>query len=141
MTEVTNIFQKVLKSNGYSLTDARSVVFDCLQDAEPQTMQQIVKACPSINQTSVYRTIALFERLGIVQKLQIGWKYKIELTDDYHEHHHHLTCLRCGKILPFEEGSDLQRYLKTIADTKQFDMREHQLEIQGYCSDCRPTYA
>jgi Fur family ferric uptake transcriptional regulator len=141
MTEPLKELQKTLKTNGYSLTEARTVVFEALQGEEPQTMQQLVNVCPGINQTSVYRAVSLFEKLGITQKLQIGWKYKIELTDAFHDHHHHLTCQRCGKIIPFEEGESLEALLQDIAQRNQFVMREHQLEIQGLCRSCRPRYA
>jgi Fur family ferric uptake transcriptional regulator len=141
MPEPLKELQKTLKTNGYSLTEARAVVFEALQGEEPQTMQQVVSACPSINQTSVYRAISLFEKLGIIQKLQIGWKYKIELTDAFHDHHHHLTCQRCGKIITFEEGDKLEALLQDIARHSNFEMREHQLEIQGLCALCKPQYA
>lgn len=141
MSTALDQLQSTLKVRGLHQTQARERVFTALLDQEPQTMQQIVSGCPDIDRTSVYRTIKLFEQLGIVQKLQIGWKYKIELTDAFHSHHHHLSCMRCGKIISFEEGDKLEQLLKTIAQDHQFDMREHQLEIQGLCGNCRPQLA
>lgn len=138
MIEAVTKLSKTLRDNGYSLTNPRQIVFDALQDAEPQTMQQVVKACPEIDQSSVYRVIDLFIKLGIVQKLQIGWKYKLELSDEFHDHHHHLTCTRCGKIIPFEEGKRFEQYLQFISKAHDFEVRDHQLEIQGLCSSCRP---
>lgn len=141
MSDPVNRLRETLRQHGQSLTAARLTVFRTLQDKEPQTMKQIVNNCQSIDRTSVYRTIRLFERLGIIRKLQIGWKYTIELSDSFNDHHHHLSCLRCGKIIPFEEGAELDHYLQKIARSQQFDMCEHQLEIQGYCKDCQPKYA
>jgi len=141
MIEPIDELTKTLKEHDFSLTLPRKIVFEVLQDSEPQTMQEIVAACPSINQTSVYRTINLFDKLGIVHKLQIGWKYKIELTDSFNSHHHHLTCRRCGKTIPFAEGQELEQFLQDIAQKHQFAMQEHQLEIQGLCSSCKPQYA
>lgn len=141
MIEPLEQLKKTLRNNGYSLTNPRQIVFDALQGAEPQTMQQVVKSCPEVDQSSVYRVIDLFIQLGIVQKLQMGWKYKLELSDEFHDHHHHLTCLRCGKIVPFEEGQEFEKYLQVIAKQHDFVAHEHQLEIQGLCSSCRPEYA
>lgn len=132
---------KTLKSSGQSLTEPRKIVFQALQEADPLTMKELVRACPSVGETSVYRTVDVFARLGIVQKLQIGWKYKIELSGEFQDHHHHLSCLRCGKIISFEEGTALEKSLAEIAKKHDFEMREHLLEIQGYCSSCRPQYA
>jgi Fur family ferric uptake transcriptional regulator len=126
-----------LKQQGFSLTEARTVVFDALRNKEPQTMQQLVSACPLIDRASVYRAVALFEKLGISHRLQIGWKYKLELTDVFSPHHHHMTCLKCGKVIPFDEDQRLENSLVELASSKKFKMQGHQLEIQGFCAACQ----
>src|ERR1700759_5537066 len=104
MNEPHARLQTTLKDHHQSLTAARVHVFEALQGHEPQTMHPIVEACRGgPDRASVYRAIALFERLGIVQRLQMGWKYKLELSDAFTHHHHHLTCLRCGRIIPLPE--------------------------------------
>lgn len=100
-------------------------------------MAEIVAACcGQVDRSSVYRTIALFEKLGIVQRLQIGWKYKLELSDSFHHHHHHLTCRQCGKTFPLTENVQLENMLHKLAMSQDFIMQEHQLEIQGVCQAC-----
>ena len=94
-------------------------------------MQQLVAACPGIDRASVYRTVTLFEKLGIVQRLQIGWKYKLELTDTFSHHHHHMACLQCGRIIPFDESPELETGLREITILKNFKMQGHQLEIHA----------
>jgi Fe2+ or Zn2+ uptake regulation protein len=138
MANPLETFAQTLKNNGQKLTPARRQVFMAMQDKEPQTMREIIESCGPMDRASVYRTIALFERLGIVKRLQIGWKYKLELTDAFHRrHHHHLTCQHCGKIIPFNESAAFAKHLHTLAAEHDFDMRDHQLEIQGYCSGCQ----
>jgi Fe2+ or Zn2+ uptake regulation protein len=136
MTEPIQQLKIRLKGQGKSLTHPREAVFMALQNQEPQTMQQLAAACPIIDRASVYRSIALFEKLGVVQRMQIGWKYKLELTDSFHAHHHHLTCSNCGRTLPFEEDAELENRLKALAAKHNFSMQGHQLEIQGLCSQC-----
>lgn len=137
MAEPLQQFKTTLKTAGYSLTKTRQMVFTALQDKEPQTMAEVVAACTGLaDRASVYRTIALFERLGIVQRLQIGWKYKLELSDAFHHHHHHLTCRRCGKTIPLPEDAQLEKRLEDLAVTQNFAMHGHQLEIQGLCQNC-----
>jgi Fur family ferric uptake transcriptional regulator len=136
MTEPINQLQMTLKKHHQSLTKPRQIVFDALLDKEPQTMAEIVKVCSSIDRASAYRTIALFEELGIVQRLQIGWKYKLELSDNFHHHHHHMTCLKCGQIIPFEEDLAFEKRLSSISRLHSFNMSGHQLEIQGLCQNC-----
>lgn len=137
MTEPTDQFKAVLKQHAQKLTSTRRLVFEALQDKEPQTIQEIYNYCAGLaDRSSVYRSISLFERIGIVKRLQIGWKYKLELSDDFHHHHHHLTCLNCGKTFPLPEDKELEKRLKILSDKQDFEIAEHQLEIQGYCLDC-----
>lgn len=140
MSEPSDKFKTTLKRHGQSLTRVRLAVFKALQDKEPQTMAEIVQACDGrADRASVYRTIALFERLGVVQRLQIGWKYKLELGDAFHHHHHHLTCSRCGAVIPLPEDRQLEARLHTLARSQDFVMKGHQLEIQGLCARCQKT--
>lgn len=136
MSDPFTEFKKSLKDHGQSLTKPRLLVFEALQDQEPQTMHEIVARSLQVDRASVYRTIALFERMGIVQRLQIGWKYKLELSDTFHHHHHHLTCRGCGKTIPISEDNELELRLKTLAAAQNFTMQGHQLEIQGLCQNC-----
>ncbi len=137
MSEPLEQFKKTLKARSQSLTRTRLAVFKALQDKEPQTMREVVAACSGeVDRASVYRTIALFERLGIVQRLQIGWKYKLELSDAFHHHHHHLTCMKCGRTIPLPEDRQLEARLHTLSRSQDFIMKGHQLEIQGLCANC-----
>jgi Fe2+ or Zn2+ uptake regulation protein len=136
MIEPIQQLKTSLKGHG-SLTRPRQIVFAALQDQEPQTMRQLVAACQDqVDRASVYRAVALFERLGIVQRLQIGWKYKLELSDIFHHHHHHLTCLKCGRTFPLPEDQILEKRLRAFSKAQNFKMRGHQLEIQGLCQNC-----
>lgn len=131
-------FKAVLKQHRQSLTRSRQIIFQALQDKEPQTMTEIVAACQSrVDRASVYRTISLFEHLGIVQRLQIGWKYKLELSDTFHRHHHHLTCRQCGTTFALSEDFQLERLLEAVAAAQGFMMQDHQLEMQGVCRACQ----
>jgi len=100
-------------------------------------MREVVARCPDIDRASVYRTISLFERLGVVLRLQVGWKYRLELSDIFHDHHHHATCLHCGRTTPLHEDPSLEKLLQTIARAHQFDLERHQLELQGMCARCQ----
>lgn len=137
MSDSNEQLAKALRKHNQSVTQARQTVFAALQDKEPQTMSEVVVACPSIDRASVYRTISLFESLSIVRRLQIGWKYKLELTDAFHHHHHHLSCMRCGAIVSLPENPRIETWLRQLATENGYAMEDHQLEIQGVCSRCK----
>lgn len=103
-------------------------------------MNQLVRAvAPDVNRASVYRCIALFESLGVVQRIQIGWKYKLELSNDFQDHHHHLVCTECGSISSFHEPSGFDAMLERIANLQAFEITAHQLELRGVCKSCQKT--
>jgi Fur family transcriptional regulator, ferric uptake regulator len=135
MSSVKDRFNELLKEAGYSRTAARTAVFEALLGQEPLSMHQLVQNVPSADRASVYRTVELLERLGIAQRLYSGWKYKIELTDKFTEHHHHLTCLACGRTTPINE-QELESFIVDLAHRHGFQPTIHQVEIQGFCSHC-----
>jgi Fur family ferric uptake transcriptional regulator len=137
MSEAIEQLEIALKAHGFSMTKPRQVVFSALQNEEPQTMHELVARCPQTDRASIYRTVALFEQLGIVQRLQIGWKYKLELTGDFIHHHHHLSCLHCGKVIALPKDDDLEKRLHALAAAQKFEPQDHQLEIRGLCYNCQ----
>ncbi len=126
----------LLKNSGKSVTKPRLWVFEALLGHEPISMHNLVGKARAVDRASIYRTVDLFERLGIVQRLNTGWKYKLELTDKFAEHHHHLTCTRCGRTIAMNE-SELETLIARLAAHHQFAPTSHQIEIQGLCRDCQ----
>jgi Fur family transcriptional regulator, ferric uptake regulator len=133
----TSKFKQMLSNGGYRLTDARIDTFKLLMGSEPQSISQILaRAKGKIDRVSVYRSIELFEKLGISHRVYIGWKYKIELSDDFVAHHHHLSCLGCGKIIDIEDEEHMNSFIKEVTLKFNFKPRRHQFEIDGYCAEC-----
>jgi Fur family ferric uptake transcriptional regulator len=137
MTEVIEAFQTKLKLAGHSVTNPRQAVFVALQDREPQTMAQLIESLPEIDRASIYRTVELFVNLGIIERLQFGWKYKLELSDEFSHHHHHMSCIKCHKVIALQENSTLENLLKRLAKEADFQPTGHQIEIRGYCEACK----
>lgn len=127
----------LLKKNGASLTRPRRIVFDLLLNQEPQGMQVLVRRAEGqVDRATVYRVVELFERLGIVHRLNIGWKYKIELSDIFSEHHHHFYCTNCGRTYSLPANSMLETMIGSVASKEGYSPRGHQLEIYGLCQNC-----
>lgn len=90
-------FKKTLAAGNHHITTARLTTFNLLISPEPQSIAEIqAKAKGAVDRVSIYRSIDLFEKLGIVHRIYVGWKYKIELSDQFMAHHHHLSCLGCS---------------------------------------------
>lgn len=136
MVSPIDTFRVILKDSGFSLTRARLKVFEALLGQEPLSMQQLIEQTRGVDRASIYRTIALFERLDIVQRLSSGWKYRLELTDRFKPHHHHLTCIRCGRTVDMSE-TELEKLITSLSARYGFAPTAHQIEIQGICRMCR----
>lgn len=131
-------FARALKASGYSITKPREIVFSALRAGKPRSMRELTLDLSSvIDRASIYRTVELFEKLGIVVRVQIGWKYKIELSDEFLPHHHHLTCVRCGRSVSFDEPRVLEELLAHITVQNGFTNENHSLEISGLCPECQ----
>lgn len=136
MSTANEAFETLLKENGFSLTRQRTALFSLLTGQEPLSMHEVVvKAAGTMDRASVYRTIELFEKIGVVRRINIGWKYKLELSDTFVEHHHHLTCLNCKRVIPINEQA-FESFIDKLATEYQFMPIEHQIEVQGYCDQC-----
>jgi len=128
----------VLKQKGYSLTTPRKIVFDLMLSKEPQTIGEIINRSEGkVDRATVYRTTELFEKLGIAHRLNIGWKYKLELSDVFVGHHHHLHCSNCGRTYDLPHNTMLETMIDSAAVKEGFSPRGHQLEIYGLCKACR----
>ncbi|HEY8999513.1 MAG TPA: Fur family transcriptional regulator [Candidatus Saccharimonadales bacterium] len=137
MSSSQDVFEELLKQNGQSRTKARQAVFEALKANDaPLAMRELVAKSKAIDRASVYRAVELFESLNIVQRIYTGWKYKIELSDRFTAHHHHLTCAQCGKSVAINED-ELERFIEDVAARHHFKTNAHQIEIQGVCADCQ----
>jgi Fur family ferric uptake transcriptional regulator len=127
---------KYLKKHGFSVTKQRLSIFEIIKSLGPISTKEIVDALKNnVDKASIYRTISLFEKLSVIQRVNIGWKYKVELTDQFSDHHHHLICIKCGKLIEINEGS-LESFISEIAKKYRFKTTKHQIEIEGYCQEC-----
>jgi Fur family ferric uptake transcriptional regulator len=137
---LTDTLKIILKQKDYSLTKPRLIVFEALRNSEPQTMAELIaRVGNKSDRATVYRTVELFEKLGITHRLNIGFKYKIELSEIFNEHHHHMHCTNCGRTIPLPANPMLETMIDTVAAKADFSPRGHQLEIHGLCANCQKT--
>lgn len=126
-----------LKNAGSSATRKRVVLFEHLQKQSPISVGRLSKAVsPGIDRATVYRNIALFEKLGIVNRIWHGFKHQIELSEIFTPHHHHALCQSCGKTVDIA-SKDLESVLAELGKRHQFLTISHTVELLGYCVACQ----
>lgn len=132
----TDKFKDILAKSGNFATSKRLALFKYLQQNTEVSIKKLVADLPLMDQATIYRNIKLFERLGIVNRLHLGWHSRLELSTTFHNHHHHMTCNVCGQITTWEEDSALELRIQTVAMQNGFIPQDHQLEIRGICKNC-----
>ncbi len=135
--------EQTLKKSGYKVTPQRRIVLKAISENADEHLSSeeifnIVKVTnPEIGLATVYRTLQLFTRLGILSRLNLDdniSRYELILEDEAHTHHH-LICDRCGKI--YEVHEDLLDALEQHVKEKYgFEVRNHKLKFFGVCSNC-----
>ena len=82
-----------------------------------------------ISIATVYRTVKLFEDLGVIARHDFGaGRSRYETIPD--EHHDHLIDLRTGEVIEFR-NEDIERLQQQIAETLGFRLVDHRLELYG----------
>ena len=87
-----------------------------------------------IGYTTVYRTMKLLCEVGLASERHFDdgvTRYEID-----HEHHDHLVCVNCGKIIEFECEA-IEASQNEIAERHDFRILHHRHELYGHCAACR----
>ncbi len=131
--------KQILTQHKASITRPRIRVFEILASSEtPLTTRQILERAPDLDKVSVYRTIDLFEKIGISKRVWNGFKSSIELSDAFSPHHHHFNCIKCGAIQSIESPR-IEETLLAIEKEYGFELQQHTVELRGLCQACRPS--
>lgn len=142
-TEMPGRLQALLAQRGIRMTGPRRAILGVIETANKhldasQILRKAQKSDPSVDRSTVYRTLGLLKRQGLIDELDLmhlngeGHYYERKLGQD----HIHMACLRCGKITEFvsERFDSLKAQLEQEC---QFRIVVARLEVGGYCSACR----
>lgn len=128
-----------LRDLGYRLTPQRQLVWDVVRrSSKHRTAEairtEIQRTFPAFNMTSVYRTLTLLERLGLVRSAYLGaGAIQYEVAEP--EEHHHTVCRRCGTIMHLEDEF-LQEMRSHLKESHGFVADKVQLAVLGLCARC-----
>ncbi|KUO52195.1 MAG: Fur family transcriptional regulator [Desulfitibacter sp. BRH_c19] len=143
MKQSLEVICKKLQGKDYKLTPQRKIILKVFLENEQdhlsaEDIYQMVKHhYPEIGLATVYRTLDLLADMEVLQKMNFDdGKARYEFSSHNEHHHHHLICLRCSKVIEFND--DLLDVLeRAISEKKNFDVINHELKFFGYCSECK----
>ncbi len=135
-------FKKLLRENTLKFTKQREMVLKALYDNEghftPEDLYSLIRSQHpdlTISIPTIYRTLALLEESGIVDSLSFGAKGK-KYEFGLKEHHDHLICTQCGKLIEFQDDI-IEKRQEEIAKKFNFKMTDHTMNIRGICESCQ----
>jgi Fe2+ or Zn2+ uptake regulation protein len=124
-------------SHHLRITTSRTAILQVFKNAvAPLSPVEVAKANPTVDKVSVYRTIEVFEKIGLVTSIAHGWKQRYELAAPFRPHHHHLLCSNCGMIEEIQ-SEKLEKMIHAIAHEQEFEVTGHTFEINGLCLECK----
>ncbi len=130
-----------LKTLGVKITPQRQEILKVLLGEEryysaEEILKKVQERYPAVSFDTVYRTLYLLKRLGLVVELNFqGGHRRFEFNHE-DKHHHHLVCLKCGKSQKLSccPTDCLTRIKK---EHPEFAITSHSFEIYGYCRKCQ----
>jgi len=123
-------------------TSGRRAVVDLLVAAgRPVSIGDIADLLPELPRSSAYRHLVDLQAAGVVRRVAAQDEFaRFELDEDLTEHHHHLLCTRCGKVIDITPSEDFERtiagQLDTLADAEGFQPHSHRVDVLGLCASC-----
>ncbi|HEX2161394.1 MAG TPA: Fur family transcriptional regulator [Thermoleophilaceae bacterium] len=135
---------RTLADAGYRSSAAREAVIEAIAELGcSMTAREIADLLRErgngVGLASIYRALDLLDRLGLVQRFDVGEgvaRYEAALPGG--DHHHHLVCESCGRVEPFEDEL-LEEAIHALSAKTDFAIAAHDVTLHGECPACRAS--
>ena len=134
-----------LQQHHYKITPQRRRIIEFIAHSNrhltPLAIYQHVHAnSPDIGLVTIYRTLETLSKMGFICEVHMPGEKRSYILRRPVEHHHHLVCYSCGKVVNFNycDVSELEKQL--YRDTG-FSVESHLLEFHGICPRCQQESA
>lgn len=139
--EEKEIFQNYIQKYGLRRTAQRDLILEIFLKTEEHLSSEdlywlVQKEDPAVGQTTVYRTLKLLTEAGLAREVRFG-DGKTYYEHHYnHEHHDHMICTECGKVIEFF-SPEIEALQDAMAEKFGFKPTHHSLRILGICEECQ----
>lgn len=140
-TMPANEVMELLRSRGLRMTpQRRAIVFEVMRTqghiAPADVARKVQGEMPGVNASTVYRTLALLEEIGVLSHAHLESGAEYHRTEE--AGHVHLTCSSCGAEddLSIDEAQALQ---KVVERHHGFEPDLTHFAISGLCAACQRT--
>ncbi len=136
------VLQQQIDRRGLKLTRQRRTIAEVFFEsgghlATDEVWERVRSIDPHISLATVYRAMKLFSECGLAAAHRFdGTSTRYEPADDSDEHHDHLICIACGKIVEFLD-EEIETAQTRAAAQHNFEVTHHRMELYGRCGECR----
>jgi Fur family ferric uptake transcriptional regulator len=131
-----------LNSRGWRLTPQREAILHVFQNlargnhlSAEELHGVLSKRGEVISLSTVYRSVKLMARMGILRELELAEGHKhYELNRPHPYHHHHMVCVQCNKTIEFKNDSILKQSLKQV-EKEGLQLIDCQLTVMTICPE------
>jgi Fur family ferric uptake transcriptional regulator len=140
MKEAERRFTEFLEKKDLKLTSQRRTILRTALEAKghfsaEELLKLSKKQDSTISKATVYRTLALLKEAKILEEHDFGDGKKIYERAEGRKHHDHLICIKCGRIIEFENDS-IEALQDREASKHDFQIVYHSLKLFGFCKNC-----
>ncbi len=135
------IFLDHIQRMGLRRTAQRDLIMEIfLQTEEHLTIEDlhwlVRKKDPSVGHTTIYRTLKVLTEAGLAREVRFGDNKTYYEHHYNHEHHDHMICTECGKVIEFF-SAEIESMQDVAAESFGFKPTHHSLRMWGICSECQ----
>lgn len=140
MDGAEEIFQDYIQSKGLKFTPERRSILNYVFKNHghfevEELLFEMKKNKVRVSKATIYRTVALLVKCGLLREVIFGEKHTHYEHVYGHEHHEHLVCVGCGKIIEFSDER-IEKFQDEVCIRNKFKPESHRFQITGYCEDC-----
>jgi Fur family ferric uptake transcriptional regulator len=131
---MTETLEQKCIAKGVKLTDQRKIIAKAMSNSNDhpdvdELYKRVSKIDTNISIATVYRTVKLFEEVGIITKHDFrGGKARYEELNE--SHHDHLINIKTGEIIEFVD-EEIENLQKKVAEKYGYNLVDHRLELYG----------
>ena len=139
--EAEKLFTEFLEKKDLKLTSQRRTILGQAVTADGHfTADELLRISKrkdkTISKATVYRTLALLKESKILEEQDFGGGKKLYERAQGRKHHDHFVCVKCGKIIEFE-NDPIEKLQDAEARKHSFKVVYHSLKLFGFCRTCQ----
>lgn len=138
--QALDILREKFRFDGLRHTAQRDTVVEVFFSASrhitaDELLELVHKANPDIGFATVHRNLKLLCKYGLAQEIKVGNGKAMYEPILGRQHHDHLMCVKCGRIIEVHDEK-IEKLQDKLAAGEKFKPLYHRLDIFGVCNKC-----